>query len=731
MSGNSITIAPVFPLWLIILLFCLGPALSMLQYRGVRDRVGKRRALIIAMLRLGAITLLATFALNPSVRAVKGHRLVPAVAVILDTSASMGQPASPGEISRLDEARALLTGGAGALLTGPGEEFEVSLYGLSDSLRPLMAGDLARLKAGGDKGDLGDALEAISGQHSVAVLLSDGNLKWHEGRAEPLPVITVPAGSAKDYKDILIKGVKAPALAFRGRPVSLEATIKGYGYTGLGLQIHLKDQERLLTAAEVRVESSPYEETVSLSFVPDDLGRKNLSISAPLQVGEGITSNNRADLSINVVRDKTRILMVSGGPSLNYRFLRAALKRDPSIDLLSFVFLRTPEDILDVPIQQQSLIPFPAETLFLKELTHFDLVLFDNFNYSLYLSPDHLAALTDFVKGGGGLAIMGGPDLFHEGSYEASPLEEVLPIRFVDKESYRRDSPIGMRLTREGAGHPMMGYPDDFLEDDGLHRRLWQEMPAIDGINLVEAKRSSTVLLESADGIPRPILVVSAQGKGRVLVLATDYAWKWYMGMVARGEGNQAYLRLFHRMVRWLTKDPGLDPVQMILPETAPAAGREIDVRIRLHGEAGVAGPGVSHSVFDAEGARIASKLNPAPQPGEYILSFLPARGGIYRIGVETPAGRLEESLVVAGTLEGLDASPDHEQLKRIAASTGGRYLPRGHDLLKEIEGYARRSERQFLEEGAFPLWATPFALAMILGLLSSEWYLRRRWGLM
>ncbi len=80
--------------------------------------------------------------------------------------------------------------------------------------------------------------------------------------------------------------------------------------------------------------------------------------------------------------------------------------------------------------------------------------------------------------------------------------------------------------------------------------------------------------------------------------------------------------------------------------------------------------------------------------------------------------------------LERLDAAPDHDQLKKIAASTGGRYLSPQDDLLKEIEEYAQKAEKQFIEEKRLPVWATPFVMALVLILLSSEWYFRRRWGL-
>jgi len=733
MSVNQITIAPVFPLWLIILLFCLGFVSVLAQYRATLDKLGKTRALIISFLRLGAISLLVAFALNPSLVAQKEHKIAPAIAILVDTSQSMGQSASRENLPRLDEAKALLTEGDNPLLRSLSEKFEVSLYGLADSLRPLEAGDLDRLKAGENKGDVSEALKSLGVKNSVAVLLSDGNVRWNETQAQQLPTITVPVGNPKAYRDILIKGIKAPALAFRDREVIIDVTIKSYGYMGSTLPVLLKDSGKLLTAKHIHIQADPGEVITSLSFVPSEVGQKRLSISVPQQVGENIVANNQINLSINVVRDKIRILMASGSPSMNYRFMRTALKSDPSIDLLSFVILRTPSDTLNVRTHEQSLIPFPVETLFTKELTNFDIVIFDNFNYSLYLRPDYLESLRNFVKDGGGFAMIGGPNLFNEGRNGLSPMGDILPFRFVEEEFYRRDSPIGVRLSRAGAKHPMMRFFDDFRENDADLLRFWQEMPPLDGINLMEAKRSSTVLIQSTDGIPWPILTVSGYGKGRVLALTTDYAWKWYMGMVARGKGNQPYLRLVHSMIRWLTKDPSLDPFHIILPEMTASAGQEIDVRIQFHGEdpSKRSDAAVSFSVFNPEGVKMESKLKPTPQPGEYLVSFLPKTGGIYRIKVETPDGHLEESMVVAGPLERLDAAPDHDKLKKIAASTGGKYVSRGNDLFREIEGYAQKAEKRFVEETRLPMWATPLVMAIVLGLLSSEWYLRRRWGLM
>jgi uncharacterized membrane protein len=512
-------------------------------------------------------------------------------------------------------------------------------------------------------------------------------------------------------------------MAFRGREVTIDVTLKGYGYRGLTLPVVLKDGNRLLTGKNIRFNENPSEVTLALSFTPQEIGQHSLSVSLLPQVGESLVSNNTVNLSLKVVRDKIRVLMVSGSPSMNYRFMRMALKSDPSIDLLSFVILRTPSDVLNVPLQEQSLIPFPVETLFSKELTEFDLLIFDNFPYHFYFHPKYLGAIKEFVKGGGSFALMGGPHLF--GRYGGTSIEEILPVRLTGKEDYRRDFPRGVKVSRTGSSHPILRWSAG--DGQGVNNPVaeWEEMPALDGFNLLEPKNSGAVLLESIDRESWPILVVGSYGKGRVLVLGTDYSWKWYAGMVAKGRGNWAYLKFIQKMVRWLTRDPSLDPVEITLPDRRGTVGEEKEVRIRAK-----EGSGISLSVFNADGSKIRSQLKATGQSGEYLGSFLPEKGGIYKVKVETLGGQWEESLVITGPMENLDGAPDHEKLRMISASSGGKILQKGDDLLKEIEDHARKKESRFLEEKRLPLWSMPFTLILIVTLLGTEWYLRRRWGL-
>jgi uncharacterized membrane protein len=732
MSTNTFTLAPVFPLWLIVLLFGVGTGLVFALYRRIRDKLDRKSALVLSALRLCAIALILAFALNPSFLTNNKHVLAPSIAILMDTSHSMGQSDAGKKISRLDDAKTLLTAGSSPLLRSLKERYEVDVYGLADSLKPLVGADLTQLKASGNRGDVSKALSALSGRSDLAVLFSDGNVTWQDTPAPSLPFVTVALGNPGDYKDILIKRVRAPTMGFRNRAVIIDFTIKSYGYGDVTFPVLLKDSETLLASKNIHIESDIEENTVSFSFVPKTVGRKDLSISIPAQPGETLASNNQFNLSVKVVPDKTRILMVSGTPSMNYRFMRTALKSDPSIDLLSFVILRNPSDIMNVRPHEQSLIPFPVETIFMKELRSFDIILFDNFNYAFFLSPEHLESIRDFVKEGGGFGILGGPGLFNEGRLSLSPIGDLLPFRFVESAIYKREASVEVRPNLAGSRHPMMRFFDDFREDYTELLQFWQEMPTLDGINLVEAKQSATVLLESGGSIPWPILTVSEYEKGRVLGLATDYAWKWYMGMVAKGRGNQHYLKLVHGMIRWLAQDPSLNPIQIILPGPTLSTGQEIDMRVQIFGEEpSVASVSrIQGSVFNPDGAKIGSILKPADKPGEYLLSFHPRGGGIYRVKVDTPSAQIEDSLVVSGPLECLDAAPNPDQLKKIARITGGEFVLQSDDLFTVIETFARKSEKTYVEEKRSPMWTKAYVMAVVLGLLLAEWYLRRRWGL-
>jgi len=727
MNWKDITLSPLLPLWLILGLLGLGILALILQYPRLRTRVGGSRCLWLSVLRLGALLMLVGCFLDPASTERVEKKSSPTLALFVDTSSTMGLPGKGGK-SRLEEAIALLQGGDKPLLNSLSEKFEVQVYALGESPRPVEAGEVSNLKPAGSRGDPAAAAAKLTSRNVLPILLSDGRVKWEGKGSSPLPFFTVPVGDPGTYRDIWIHQLKAPAIAFRGREVRIEAVVKSNGFRPMTLPVSLRDGQKLLTAQSIRFQGDPAEVSLSFSFTLEETGVHHLSLSLPPQAGESSVFNNSFPFSLRVARDKVRILMISGHPSLNYRYLRMALRSDPSIDLLSFVILRTPTDVLNVPLQEQSLIPFPVETLFSKELPQFDLLVLDDFPFHVYVKSAYLEKMRDFVKAGGGLALIGGPNLLDGGKYSGTALEDVLPVGVAGKGEYQRETPMKVKLTRVGGSHPITRL--EATEKENLN--LWKEMPALDGINRLQLKTSAIPLLESGDGAPYPVVSVGKYGQGRVLVLATDYSWKWHMGMVEKGRGQWAYHRFVERTVRWLTKDPGLESIQVFLPEEGIGRGqrKEIRVRVRSEEESPETRGTVQFSVFDPKGLKIGAELKSSTRPGEYAASFTPEKGGTYKLKVETPGGSVEESVEISEPVEERDGLPDHERLRMIAQSTGGKFLSPQEDLLRELLRAAEMKESRYVEEKRTPLWARFPLWIAVLALLSAEWFFRRRWGL-
>ncbi len=171
---TRLTATPIIPLWLLVVLLAAGLAGALIQYRLIRKRLARGKALTLSLLRLGAFWILILFALNVSLVSTKEHKVAPSIAILLDASWSMALPGKDAGGSRLDEARQILLGGSKPLLTSLAETSEVRLYRLDDAFRELDAGELSGLKPGGKGGDLNAAIRKLTGKASLALLLSDG-----------------------------------------------------------------------------------------------------------------------------------------------------------------------------------------------------------------------------------------------------------------------------------------------------------------------------------------------------------------------------------------------------------------------------------------------------------------------------------------------------------------------------------------------------------------------------
>ncbi len=379
-----------------------------------------------------------------------------------------------------------------------------------------------------------------------AILITDGQAHDPEALAGfPAPVHALLTGSAKDW-DRRVVVETAPAFAIVGEPVELRLRIEDLGAAppaagAAPLMIALDGGEPL--RFDVPVGAS-----VGLPVMLNRGGANVLEISTPPVAGELTERNNAAIVTINGVRDRLRVLLVSGEPYPGERTWRNLLKSDSAVDLVHFTILRPPDKQDFVPVFELSLIAFPTQELFMEKVDEFDLIIFDRYRRRGILPNDYFENIVRYVREGGALLVSSGEEIAGADSLARSPLNAVLPVAptaHVFEEGFKP------RISEVGARHPVTAgleahapHPPDADGAPGWGR--WFRMAEVEAL-------AGEPVMEGPEG--RPLLVLAREGEGRVAALSSDQAWLWSRGY--EGGGPQA--ELLRRLAHWLMKEPELE----------------------------------------------------------------------------------------------------------------------------------------------------------------------------
>lgn len=369
--------------------------------------------------------------------------------------------------------------------------------------------------------------------------------------------------------------------------------------------------------------------------------------------GEITTQNNRAAVVVNGVRDRLRVLLVSGVPHNGERVWRNLLKSDPSVDLVHFTILRPPEKQDGTPVRELSLIAFPTRELFEEKLSDFDLIIFDRYHRRGILANAYLQNIAKFVQDGGAVLEAGGPSYASPFGLFRTPLGEIMPVvptGDVLEQGYRPAvSALGRRhpvtADLEGAGKPASA-----AANDAQQNATWGRWFSItDG----DARRGET-LMEGPGG--RPLLVLDRVGKGRVAQIMTDQIWLWGRGF--DGGGPQA--ELLRRISHWLMKEPELEEDDL----RAVARGSEIQVTRRS------LKPDDSPVTVRSPSGEEQSVTLADQGDGRAIASYQATEQGLHRVSDEK-----HTVYAVAGTLNPLefaDVRSTPEKLDPVIKAQGG-----------------------------------------------------------
>ena len=727
-----------------------------LAWRSLRGELRLARRAGLTALR--AVTaLLALFLLvEPAVQLLQTVRVRHRFAVLADASRSMRFPLEGGGPSRAEALSAYLAEHRDELQR-LSERVDLEWSTFAGEVTPTDAAAVLKgITPRGGKTDLLGALRAVTAAGSSSrrlagvLLLSDGAdngalagglsaAARAELQAMKVPVNVVAVGRDAP-RDLAVERVAVDDFAFVRNTLTVEVTLKAHGFGAEAFTLVLRREGAVVAQAPVKLVPGQERVVVPLSFAPDATGTFVFTVAAPVLPGEAVIENNQRSFVLRVIRDRVRVLLVAGRPSWDERFLRGVLRGDANVDLVSFDILRTANDTPG-PQDQLSLIPFPVQEIFGPQLKTFDAVILVNFAYQPYRSLEierYLPGLRDYVKGGGGLAMLGGEQSFGEGRYGATPLAEVLPVVPLDGAGLVEE-PIVPRLTAEGRRHPITALGGG----EAASAAAWEALPPVESLDLTRPLgpgSGASVLLEApgtlVDGRPAPVVAVREVGAGRSLAITTDGSWRWGFLAAERGGGDATYRRFWSSALRWLVRDPELTPLKVEPEQPSVEPGAPVGLSLQVRGGDVSPAPGrkVAVELLGEDGRPVARGETISGIDGTARVELTPPGPGAYKVVARSEAapGQVESAgtaVAVRGAgPEDADAAPRRELLEAIAEATGGgaTALPGGGwpklaTAEPEVVEIGRRKDVPIWDR-----WWTLAALALALGL---EWVLRRRWG--
>ena len=453
-----------------------------------------------------------------------------------------------------------------------------------------------------------------------AILITDGQA--HDlpaAPAMPAPVHVLLTGQDSDW-DRRLTIRNAPAFAILGEDVMLTLRIDDEGAvpSGLGDTAELAIS---IDGVPPQQFSVPTGEDLELPLRLPHGGMNVLQFQVAAVDTELTDRNNAAVVQINGVRDRLRVLLVSGEPHAGERVWRNLLKSDASVDLVHFTILRPPEKQDGVPVTELSLIAFPTRELFVEKIKEFDLIIFDRDRQRGILPTSYLENVAEYVRNGGTGLMAAGPEFGTADSLFRSPLADILPVvpsgRVIEEGFFPTMTELGHR-------HPVTAGLDGFMPaDDGGEASASATADRAEGpawgrwFRMVDVQATrGQVVMEGAGG--RPLLVLDRVGEGRVAMLASDHAWLWGRGY----EGGGPQLELLRRLAHWMLKEPELEEEAL----TATAQGQTLTFTRRTIGD-----PPGDLTITAPDGTET---ILPMPQkaPGRYELVWKAPEMGLYRL---------------------------------------------------------------------------------------------------
>jgi uncharacterized membrane protein len=734
------TWAVSLPWWLVACLVLAAGVLAVAGYANAIPPLTARQRALLVGLRLLAFAGVVACLLRPvSVRQAPGSGGRDLV-VLVDASRSMRLADGRNGRSRLADAVDL---GQNQLLpTLQKERFraEVLAFGEKVERRPL-----DRLRADGRLSDLTGALrhvrERTEGRALAGVVvISDGGDTGTPGSAVPAegpPVYTIGVGGTGAVRDREVVNVTVGDATVEQSVIDLDATVvsRGYGRGPVAVRVFENDRQIHARRVSPSADGAPVTEVFRVSPPRDRPAVYRVEI--PADATELTSENNQRSVLVPPAGRRRRVLLVEGTPGFEHSFIKRAWARDPALEIDSVVRKGRNEQgsatyyVQAAGARARALsrgYPASREALFA-----YDAIVLANVEADMLSSAQFADTAAYVSERGGGLLILGARS-FAERGVHATAVGEMLPVdlggRGPESAGATNVRASRVEVTPVGERHPIT----QIANSRDASVRLWNELPALAGVaSTGQARPGAAVLAQArgAGGETRPLVAVQRYGRGRTMVFAGEASWRWRMMLPS---DNQSYATFWRQAGRWLAAQSP-DAVTLSASPTAPGLSSEVVVHVQDQAFRPLGDATVQVRITTPSGeTRVVRAMPRDATSGSYAVRFDADRAGVFEIEADASRdgrslGVAREWLLVGGVdPEVADPLRNDAVLQRLAEATGGRRIEASEIaqlpawLATRASGRVRLVERE--------LWHAPWVLLAIIGCLSTEWMLRRRWGL-
>ncbi|MBX9654317.1 VWA domain-containing protein [bacterium] len=690
---------------------------------------------------------------------------LPYLVFLVDDSESMSihdqamkESSAPAEKSRLDQVKDWLSADNGAPLRELTKQHKIQLFAQSTDPRLIgtyidaievdkFLGDLKEIKAEGRESKIGSNLRSVLNSlrgtpPSAVVIVTDGVNTQGESITQSaqyaarknIPLFTVGVGDPGEVKDWEIRDLLVDETVFVGDLVTFQVKVAGRGVAGDKTTIRLgkKGSGEVIDEKPVTIPPGAESVNVELRFRPSEPGSDVYEITIPVDSREIAKDNNHVERRIEAIKEKIRVLYVEAYPRYEFRFLKALLEREETIELSVLLSDADPEYLAE---DRTAVGYFPTTR---DELFKFDVVIVGDVAPTL-LSAAQIENLRDFVRvKGGGLLFIAGPE-YNPRAYRDTPLQELLPVELgaslSANPSNGTNDAFRPQLTLEGKVSPIFRFAND--ESESLS--ILDQLPGAYWFTEIEkSKPAATVLAvhpsSTADGKPVPIIATQFFGAGRTFFQGFTGTWRW------RNRVEDLYFaRYWIQAVRLLSRSKLLGKnraVEMVVDRRRYRRGDPAQIIVRLLDES-LIGQGDSKVAVTIDRADGTSRNVELARRGNgqsvYEGVFNNTEDGTYRVRLTSPLIEGIEPLefTVVPPPGELDRVQMNEPELKIAADvTGGKYH-RINDARSLLSHLPAGRKVALHTDPPVELWNKWPVLILVVTLLGIEWILRKRRSMM